>query len=222
MGIPGFGGLYDSLYGFAPSTNPMTASVPLGSVRPMSSAATAPASTPSVAEAAAGIKRNTEGRATELAKDPQLGAAESFFGKVMGGQVGPYTDRSKAAMLSQTAGATASAQAAQMQALRDATAASGGSIYDPSFQAKSAELNAMRQGQNINALGDINSRAAEANFGAQMSGANQLASTRMGQNAQINAMRSLAAEHQGKVQAMVPSGTQPMSTTGGITTVRRF
>lgn len=210
MGSTGFGGLYDDLYGFAPSGG-----TSMGTAVAPGARTTGVGSPASVQEAADLIKRDTEGRATELQKDPRLTQAMDFFGKVMDGGVMPYTQGAKSAMLSKQAGMNAAAQAAQMHALQEASAANGGSVYDPSYQAKAAELNAGRQTANANAAGDIDARAAGANFDARMAGAGQLVGARSGQNAQINAMKSLAAEHASRTSAMVPS------TVGGITTMPR-
>jgi hypothetical protein len=163
------------------------------------------------------ILANTSGRATALANDPLMKQATDFYSKVMAGGAGPYTDASKAAMLAQHGKATSDAQAAQMAALRDATAASGGSIYDPSFQAKSQELNANRQGSNIDAQGQIEADAAGANFNARMGGASGLVGARSGQNAQINQMSGMAANFLSNDTAAVPAGTAPQAV-GGITT----
>ncbi len=168
-------------------------------------AAAAPSGLGSVGAARTGITHNTEGRATELANDPRMKQAMDFFSKTMAGGEGPYTDASKQAMLNKHASGSAGAQASQMKALQDATAASGGSIYDPSFAAKSQELNANRQASNIDASGKIEADAAGANFAAKASGANSLAATRSAQNAQINDMRRTAAEHQGRVTEAVPT-----------------
>ncbi len=222
--MPASGTLYDPVFGWASSTaGNMGYGSPGGAARAAQGAAPG-GMAPQAAEAAAGIKRNTEGRADELANDPRMTGALDFFGKVMGGAEGPYTEQSKGAMLTQHANASSAAQAAQMRALQDAAAASGGSMADPSFQAKAQELNAMRQGSNMDAQSGIEADAAQANFGAKMSGASNLAATRGAQNAQINQMRSLAAEHQGRVQVAVPSAgnngaPQPVQT-GGIRSFR--
>ncbi len=176
-----------------------------------------------LADARAGMMANTEGRAGELANDPRLASAMDFFARTMGGAEGPYTEGSKTAMLNKQASMSSAAQAAQMKALQDATAAAGGSVYDPSYQAKVAEMNANRQGANQNAAGAIEREAAQANFGARMGGAGQLVGARMGQNAQINQMRGQAADIQRDTSIAVPTGTPTgAQTRGGITTQAKF
>jgi len=172
-------------------------------------------SSPRVDAARTGITRNTEGRATEVENDPRLRDAMDHFARVMAGGGLPFSDASKGAMMSQHAASAAGQQAAQLRALQDATAAAGGSIYDPSFQAKAAELNAMRQGQVVDQQGKIEAEAATANHAAQQAAAANLANVRTAQNAQVNQMRGLAAEHQGRTFDEQSTGQQPGGIAGG-------
>lgn len=174
---------------------------------------------PTMAAAQSRIQGATHGRAGELANDPRLNQSMDFFAKVMSGGAGPFTAQSKNAMANQQASGSAAAQAAQLRALQEATIAAGGSLQDPSFQAKVQELNANRQGANMDARGRIEAQAAQANFGAQMAGAGQLAGIRGAQNAQINQMRMAGAEHDGRMTSAQPAaGTpgDPRAVQGGI------
>lgn len=150
----------------------------------------------------------TEGRATDLQNDPRLNQAMDFFGGVVSGANVPFSQEVQHAQLNQQANATAAANAAQLRALEESIVANGGSINDPSFQAKKQELNSNRQGQNLDALGRMLSQAQVQNFNAQANGANALAGIRSGQNAQINNMNLAGANYRGMDFRDVPTGGQ--------------
>lgn len=130
----------------------------------------------------------TEGRAQDILNDPMYNSAQQFFGGVMSGADVPWTQEVQTAQLNQRANGTAAANAAQLQALEAAIVSSGGSLQDPSFLAKKQELMANRQGQNLNAMGEMLSHANLENFDARSRAANNLVASRGAQNNQANQM----------------------------------
>src|SRR5882757_4111226 len=143
---------------------------------------------PEALEAQQRIRQLTEGRAADLATDPYQKSVMDFLqGQVSGTNV-PYTDTVKNSILAQQGKGNADAEAAQMATLRDSLGASGGSIYDPGYQAAQRQAMSQRQGANLDAQGTLNAQAGLANFQAQNQGANQLSAARNAQNAQINQM----------------------------------
>lgn len=149
----------------------------------------------------------TEGRAQQLQNDPYTMAALDFLKGVTGGQNVPYTDTVKNSILAQQGKGFASAEAAQMDALRSAMAANGGSTSDPSFQAAQRQAMSTRQGQNLDAMGQLNIQAGLQNFNAQSQGANQLAAARGAQNAQVNQMDLAGAGY--RAQDAAPTNYRP-------------
>ncbi len=135
----------------------------------------------------------TEGRGQDILKDPYQMAAMDFLKGVTTGQNVPYTDQVKNSILAQQGKGFASAEAAQMEAIRSAMAANGGSTSDPSFQAAQRQAMSQRQGQNLDAMGNLNIQSTLQNFNAQSQGANQLAAARGAQNAQVNQMNLAGA-----------------------------
>lgn len=152
------------------------------------------------------IRALTEGRSTELANDPYQKSVMDFLQGVTNGQNVPYTNEVQSAMLAQQGRGTADAEAAQMAALREGMAASGGSIYDPAYQSAAREAMSQRQGRNLDAAGQMASRAGLANFDARMSGAGQLAAARGAQNAQINQMNLAGAGYRARESRETPGG----------------
>lgn len=134
------------------------------------------------------ITRLTEGRATDIGNDKYLNDANDFFGGVMSGADVPFTQEVQTAQLNQRANGTAAANAAQLRALEEQIVANGGSLQDPSFLAKKQELMASRQGQNLDAMGEMLSKAQLANFDARSGAAKDLVSARGAQNNQVNQM----------------------------------
>lgn len=167
----------------------------------------------------------TEGRATALENDPRTNAALDYLQGVMSGKNAPYSDTVKNALMAQQGKTSASAEAAQMQTLRDFMGANGGSMYDPGYAAAAREAQSARQGQNLDAQGRINSQADIANFNASMQGANQLAAIRANQNAQINSMGLAGASYRAQdfqerpasgAVSGVPTGIPQQSLGGGL------
>ncbi len=148
----------------------------------------------------------TEGRSTELANDPRMNQAMDFFGSVLNGSKVPFSEETQRAQLNQQANGTAAANAAQLRALEEAIVARGGSLQDPSFLAQKQEMMSSRQGQNLDALGQMLSQAGIANYNAQAQGANALAGIRSGQNNQINQMNLAGAGYRAQDFRDVPTG----------------
>ncbi len=101
-----------------------------------------------------------------------------------------------------------------MDALRQSLGATGGSIYDPGYQAAQQQAMSQRQGSNLDAMGQLNATAGLANQRAQMQGASQLSSARGAQNAQVNQMDLAGAGYRAQTTAEVPQKPvrRPMST----------
>ncbi len=151
------------------------------------------------------ILANTEGRAQQIANDPRQKASMDYLQGVVGGQNVPFSDTVKSSILAQQGQGAASAEAAQMQTLRDSLAASGGSIYDPGYQAAQREAMSQRQGQDLNAQGQLESQAGIANQQAQQRGAMDLASVSNQNNQQQNQMLTQANQYRQNDVAQVPS-----------------
>ena len=162
---------------------------------------------PEALEAQQRIRQLTEGRAADLAKDPYQKSVMDFLqGQVSGTNV-PYTDTVKNSILAQQGKGNADAEAAQMATLRDSLGASGGSIYDPGYQAAQRQAMSQRQGANLDAQGTLNAQAGLANFQAQNQGANQLSAARNAQNAQINQMNLAGADYRAKTAIPIADPT---------------
>jgi hypothetical protein len=167
---------------------------------------------PTAAAARKKITSLTEGRADELGNDPYQKSAMDYLKGTISGQNVPYSNSVKNSLMAQHGAGAASAESAQMETLRQSLGASGGSIYDPGYQAAQREAMSQRQGSNLDAMGEIESRANIANSQAQAQAAGSLASMRAAQNAQINAMKLAGADYQARTQ--VPVGATGAGGTG--------
>ncbi len=161
------------------------------------------------------IYANTEGRATALGSDPNFQTSMDFLRGVVGGQKTPYNDQVVSSMNAQNARGTASAESAQMEALRNAMGANGGSIYDPGYAAAQGQAMSQRQGQNLDFAGQLNSRANLENFRAQSGAANQMAGINANQNSQINQMLLAGSGYRAMENRSVPQGTMGQTMIGG-------
>lgn len=159
---------------------------------------------PSVALAQKKIYGATEGRAQQVQNDPYQKSAMDYLQGVVGGANVPYSDQVKDSILAQQGQASAGAEAAQMDALRQSLGASGGSIYDPGYQAAQRQAMSQRQGQNLDAMGQLNATAGLANQQAQQQGATQLAAARGAQNAQVNQLGVQGANFRAQTVAETP------------------
>jgi hypothetical protein len=152
------------------------------------------------------IKRLTEGRADELRKDPVQAEVIKYLQGVLQGQQQPYNDQVLNALQAQHGRQTATAEGAQMQQLRESLGATGGSIYDPSYQASQRELMSQRQGQNLDYGGQLNTQAALQNFNARQNAAGALAGVNQAQNSMINQLGLAGAGYQAQRFQEVPAG----------------
>ncbi len=155
------------------------------------------------------IQELTEGRAGELAADPYQKSVMDFLQGVTQGNNVPFTNEVQGAMLAQQGRGSADAEAAQMASLRESLGASGGSIYDPSYQSAAREALSQRQGRNLDAAGQMASQAGIANHNARMQGAAGLAQARNAQNAQVNQMGLAGAGYRAMESREVGGGGVP-------------
>jgi hypothetical protein len=100
-------------------------------------------------------------------------AALARLEQVGSGQNKPITDATKSGIMSAQSDMSAAAEAQQNAALRRTTAASGGSLYDPSHGAAERENASDRQLANQEAKRDIDLKAAGTNYEAEFA-ANRL------------------------------------------------
>lgn len=159
---------------------------------------------PAVEEAKKKMYGATEGRAQQLQNDPYQASVMNYLQGVVGGQNLPYNDTVKNSILAQNGRGTADAEAAQMEALRSSLGATGGSIYDPGYQAAQRQAMSGRQGANLDAMGQLEATAGLANQKAQMQGAAQLSQARNAQNAQVNQVGIAGANLRSQVVNEVP------------------
>lgn len=160
---------------------------------------------PAAAAARKRITQLTEGRADELQNDPYHAAALDYMKGSVAGQNVPFTNTVKNSILAQQGADSASAEGAQMEQLRQSLGASGGSIYDPGYQAAQRQAMSERQGSNLDASGRLEAQAGIANNQAQAQAANSLAAARAQQNAQINQMKMAGADYQARTTTAVPT-----------------
>ncbi len=153
------------------------------------------------------IRQLTEGRANEIRNDPVQAQVMEYLKGVLGGQNVPYTDTVLNSLQAQQGKGSASAEAAQMQSLRDALGANGGSIYDPSYQAASNEAASQRQGRNLDYSGQLNAQAGVENFNAKANAGNSLGQLRSNQNAQISGLTQALAGYQSQRFQDTPTST---------------
>lgn len=170
----------------------------------------------------------TEGRGDAVMNDAMTNAALQRLQGVMNGKDVPYTDQVVNQQLAQRAGATAEGAGSQAELLRRQAAGMGGSMADPSFQAKLREINQNRVAQNLTSQGQLQSQATLQNFGARENATNSLLSGRMGQMGMANSMYTQGAniyandystgQHQSAVQMPQMNysfGQQPQVQAGG-------
>ena len=115
-----------------------------------------------------------------IQENAQMQAAQQHWQGIMAGG-GPMNQQMQSQMTGQVGDMATAAQRSQMEAMQRGHAASGGSIYDPSFQAQSGAMDTQRQLQTQGAARDIQMQAALANFQAQNQAAGSLATGAMQQ-----------------------------------------
>ncbi len=165
------------------------------------------------------IQAMITGRSNEIRNDPVQTGVMNYLQSVMGGQNVPYSDTVLNSLNAQHGRGTASAQGAQMQQLREAMGAGGGSIYDPSYQAASREMDSERQGRNLDYQGQLGAQAGLANQQAQQNASMSLGQLRSNQNAQISGLDQAMAGYQAgrfqEVQNQMPQTLMPQYGGGG-------
>lgn len=106
--------------------------------------------------------------------NPANSAAMDFLNSIVSGTQLPYSQQQQDAQYGQASGMNAMAEQNQNDQTDQAAAASGASPTDPSLQSQYRQNAARRQTGNQRAMGDIQSKAHSANFGAQADAAGQL------------------------------------------------
>jgi hypothetical protein len=153
------------------------------------------------------ITQLTEGRADELRKDPVHGSIMDYLKGVMSGTSTPYNDETVNAMQSQFGRGASAREAAQMQQLRDSLQATGGSIYDPSYQAAGREIESKRQGANLDYAGQLAMQSNLANFDARNQAATQMSGMNSNQNQQISNLGLTGASYRARDFQQVPQAS---------------
>lgn len=157
-----------------------------------------------------------QGRGDELRKDPVHGSVMDYLKGVLSGKDAPYNDTTMNALRAQQGKGFADREAAQMQQLRDSLQATGGSIYDPSYQAASREAESRRMGANLDYAGQLDSKANLANFDARNQASRQLDASNASQNQQITnaGLNEVGFRERDRVQT--PEAANPAQTIGPI------
>lgn len=146
-----------------------------------------------IADDRAHIYADTEGRGDATLQDPRLTAMLDRLDAVATGKDVPYTDAVKTQMLARRGDMSAAAEAANAESLREAVAARGGSMADPSAQAMLRQGQAARQQQNQAAAGDLDTQAQLANFSARQQANGALGSARLAQLGEANSQYNRGA-----------------------------
>ncbi len=146
-----------------------------------------------VAAAKQKILDYTAGRGDAVMNDAMTNAALQRLDAVSSGKDAPFTQAVQNQQLAQQAGMNATAAGDQGEQLRMQAAGVGGSLADPSYQARLRQINAQRQSSNANAQGQISTNAQLQNFGARQTGTNALLGGRMGQLGMANSQYNQAA-----------------------------
>jgi hypothetical protein len=110
-------------------------------------------------------------------------AGSSFLNGVVNGQNLPYSQQQQDTLYASASASNAQAEQEQNNQARSQAAAGGASPNDPSLSSVTQQDAARRQGANQTALGDIQSQAHSANFGAQAGAATGLMNADLQQQA---------------------------------------
>lgn len=147
----------------------------------------------------------------DFVHDDFVNAALGRLNDVQNGTSLPYDAATVNSMMSHATDMNAAAEAQQAQSLREAAAAGGASLNDPSTQAAMRELTSKRQGANMNAAQAIDQEANRANFNARQDANNQMADLRF---RQLSSSTSAAQPTPGGTATYRP-GTGGSGGTGG-------
>lgn len=153
----------------------------------------------------------TQGMADQVMADPYYQQALDFYGGMASGENVPFTPDVINRVYGQAADMNAAAQGSQLEQLARAAAASGGSIYDPSYGAAERAATANRQLQNQGAARDISTQAQLANYDATVQGAQGLVGTRGQQYGQALPGYSQAAGLIGQMPTSTSYGASPQA-----------
>jgi hypothetical protein len=153
----------------------------------------------------------TQGMADQVMDDPYYQQALNFYGDMASGENVPFTPDVVDRVYGQAADMNAAAQGNQLEQLARAAAASGGSIYDPSYGAAERAATANRQLQNQGAMRDISTQAQLANYDATVQGAQGLVGTRGQQYGQALPGYSQAAGLIGQMPTSTSYGASPQA-----------
>ncbi len=127
---------------------------------------------------------------------PANTAAMNFLNSVVSGGTLPYGQQQQDAMFGQASGMNAAAEASQNSEANDSASTNGASPTDPSLQNQFRQNAARRQTGNQRAMGEIQSKAGSANFGAQANAAGELMN-------QDRFNQDLAARQSGQAMSML-------------------
>ena len=151
-----------------------------------------------------------------IQNDERMRAAQQHYQNVLSGRAVPFTQGVQGAMIGQAGDAAAAAERAQQGMLQRGLAASGGSIYDPSYQAQQGQLLANRQLQTQGAARDIKMQAALANFQAQQQAAGALHSSAAQQQSLASPLAAAQAQARLNTTFTAPN-TGPVHSTRTLT-----
>jgi hypothetical protein len=141
------------------------------------------------------IIQDTEGRGDATMQDPYLTAVLKRLDDIQAGKDLPYTDAVKSQITARHGDMGAAAEAANAEDLREATAANGGSMSDPSARARLSQGTQQRQAENLAFAGDLNTKATLENFNARNDASRAIAATRLPQLGEANGQYNLGAQY---------------------------
>jgi hypothetical protein len=153
----------------------------------------------------------TAGVSDRIMNDPQVAAALAQLESGM--KSGPYTPEIQQQIVNRNADQTAVAESVNADEFRNQAAARGMSASDPAYQAQLRQGQSQRQQQNVAFQGDMGTRAALENYGAQQNAARGLASGRLSQYGQAQPGYMQAANWTANEQ--FNGGRAPAVTSGG-------
>ena len=164
-----------------------------------------------LSEAREEVFRQTAGRGDQVMSNPNIRAALDAFNNVVGGSSLPYDDAFINRAYGTAADMNAAANSAQNAALARQMGASGGSVYDPAYQAATRSNMAQRQQANQGAMRDLLMQQQTGNFAAQQDAASRLASTQLAQYGTALPQYNQAANYASNITEDIGSGVGTQS-----------
>lgn len=158
----------------------------------------------------------TSGISDKIMQDAQMKAALDRLQSAT--KQGPLSQSVQTQMANRNAGMLARAEGVNAEQLRADAANSGLSPDDPGYQAALRQGQAQRQSAQIAFAGDLASRAAQMNYGAQNDAARALAATRLNQYGQAQPGYGWAANLYADTNiagSRTPAVTSPQASGGG-------